>query len=667
MVPQKSSQMLLAYVITSILMSGCTIGAQITTSGSIEKEKEDLAAETSENTPAEKQTNSSESKNPKKLKDPVHPETTKKSESDPEVVTDVQAPPRTPTVPIIGGGGIISSSNITDQSLRLTWAPATDLGAETLTYRVCLLEGTRDLSDPAHMSTECSTSGWVSDFSANTEVVVDSLKANQDYTANVLVKNQSDLVATYLTKLVHTSTDATPPIPGGNGLITFGNITQHTAEIAWQAASDSETQSSDLQYKVCMVQVATFSDPATANAACNFQTRWSKDLLTMKLNGLVPGKSFRLNILVKDLLGNTSIYQEAEVIALAADASDYFVASDLAITTDNGAPGLNNGDIVSFDANGITISNLIFGTNAFSTLPAAVSAIGIGTGRITLGAGTFTLTSQLVVNGNISLSGLGSDTSVIVLGFATTDTGNGRGAILVPNLKILTISNLALNGSNYNIYAGIRSVGTLYAYNLKVHDMIYPGYMGIGLQISAGVAEVVNCLFERIGRVYVYNYGTATRLIKWNRFIGRGEGNFISNAVEIGAASLAQVDENYFDQHLGVATVDGSGSTGIFAYSYLGATTNVTAKRNEFKNTAEALVVWDGPVTVSFTDNSLENVDGVYSALAATVDATNNWWGHASGPSHASNPNGSGAYISGPQSAGVDFDPWQRVKQNFGN
>jgi hypothetical protein len=46
---------------------------------------------------------------------------------------------------------------------------------------------------------------------------------------------------------------------------------------------------------------------------------------------------------------------------------------------------------------------------------------------------------------------------------------------------------------------------------------------------------------------------------------------------------------------------------------------------------------------------------GVLKDGEATVDATYNWWGHASGPFHPSdNPDG----IGNPVSNGVDFDPW---------
>ena len=46
----------------------------------------------------------------------------------------------------------------------------------------------------------------------------------------------------------------------------------------------------------------------------------------------------------------------------------------------------------------------------------------------------------------------------------------------------------------------------------------------------------------------------------------------------------------------------------------------------------------------------VENVSG----LEVTIDATLNWWGLASGPTHATNPGGTGDAVSDD----VDFDPW---------
>ncbi len=59
--------------------------------------------------------------------------------------------------------------------------------------------------------------------------------------------------------------------------------------------------------------------------------------------------------------------------------------------------------------------------------------------------------------------------------------------------------------------------------------------------------------------------------------------------------------------------------------------------------------------TISFNDIS-GNTMGMKATdnQGTTVDATSNWWGHASGPTHASNPGGTGNSVSD----SVDYSPW---------
>ena len=56
----------------------------------------------------------------------------------------------------------------------------------------------------------------------------------------------------------------------------------------------------------------------------------------------------------------------------------------------------------------------------------------------------------------------------------------------------------------------------------------------------------------------------------------------------------------------------------------------------------------------NISGNSGSGGYGVYSEGGALVDAECNWWGDATGPTHASNPGGTGDEVSN----NVDFDPW---------
>ena len=45
---------------------------------------------------------------------------------------------------------------------------------------------------------------------------------------------------------------------------------------------------------------------------------------------------------------------------------------------------------------------------------------------------------------------------------------------------------------------------------------------------------------------------------------------------------------------------------------------------------------------------------GAYNNSSNTINVENNWWGAASGPTHSSNPSGTGDSVSDY----LDFDPW---------
>ena len=79
---------------------------------------------------------------------------------------------------------------------------------------------------------------------------------------------------------------------------------------------------------------------------------------------------------------------------------------------------------------------------------------------------------------------------------------------------------------------------------------------------------------------------------------------------------------------------------------------NIAINTNDiYTNTLDTSAWWGTPKNHGVWNGTAEaNQEGG----AKTVDAENNWWGNASGPTHTSNPGGSGDAVSN----NVDFDPW---------
>ncbi len=99
---------------------------------------------------------------------------------------------------------------------------------------------------------------------------------------------------------------------------------------------------------------------------------------------------------------------------------------------------------------------------------------------------------------------------------------------------------------------------------------------------------------------------------------------------------------------------DVSGSVGIFAYSE-GGPLAVSAGNNEVANWDAGLAAYGGATTLTANLNSVtSNVSAGYDNLSGVAqDATNNWWGSATGPS-GDGPGTGDAVIGG----NVNFTPW---------
>ena len=94
----------------------------------------------------------------------------------------------------------------------------------------------------------------------------------------------------------------------------------------------------------------------------------------------------------------------------------------------------------------------------------------------------------------------------------------------------------------------------------------------------------------------------------------------------------------------GVAIIGHAGSSAI-------KMTGVTISNND----NAGIYICGGSTLEAHLNNIVDNVEcGLLSDGGGIVDATHNWWGHAKGPLHLTNPLGRGNAVVGD----VDFEPW---------
>jgi hypothetical protein len=126
----------------------------------------------------------------------------------------------------------------------------------------------------------------------------------------------------------------------------------------------------------------------------------------------------------------------------------------------------------------------------------------------------------------------------------------------------------------------------------------------------------------------------------------------LADRVTTGDVYAASLERNEFSN---ISDYDGTNHGYGLAAS--GGAANIYVADNAFETVSigTALVSTD-VVDTKIIFNNFSCDTGVYAqgVTNGPVDATNNWWGDASGPTHAGNPGGTGSAVSD----NVDYDPW---------
>ncbi len=281
---------------------------------------------------------------------------------------------------------------------------------------------------------------------------------------------------------------------------------------------------------------------------------------------------------------------------------------------------------------------------------------------------------QIHITKDITISGDGCGSTVIMPTADTGTSGDARGWFLVdPGITFL-LFDVELDGSGYKIYQAIRHLGMGLIENVCFNEIKYdesgPYYSGVAIAAfgTVGPVDVVDCEFTEIGRIGVlyYGAGVAGSAFNGNTYMGKGDGDWLDYCLDISSGATVYVEDNVIADCTGVASVDGSTSAGIMVTTYYGSGTEATITGNDiFDCTTGIGVGYDGTdtSTVEAHDNNIVgNVYGV-SSTAPIVDATCNWWGDISGPTHTSNPGGTGDSVD----ENVTYLPWLTDAYPYGD
>lgn len=379
----------------------------------------------------------------------------------------------------------------------------------------------------------------------------------------------------------------------------------------------------------------------------------------------------------------------------------FYVDDSFLITSDTDPSGLSPGDTVTWQAGSgsahspSTVSGLTFGTNAFTSIQAAVDAAASTAEEndlILVGSGTFV--GRVTVNTSVTLQGnqVGVDAQSRTSAAESIVVGDLGATAFYVTANNVTIDGFTVQGAtNPNQFGFGILLGAGTSGHAVRNNIIQDNIVGIGLGSDnttiSGNLIVNNNVSGPAGGTGIYSDefvagGALTNVTITNNTIS---GN-VNAGVVIGpsnsslAASNITISSNIMNEN-GTAVVLINTQNSTITLNEITASTgagiNLAGGNNGIAITnniiadgeAQGILINNTPffptaananVTInnnSITGNAGAGLEVAPGAYSGTLNAEDNWWGSASGPTNPGNPGGTGQAIIG---ANIDFLPFLR-------
>ncbi len=300
------------------------------------------------------------------------------------------------------------------------------------------------------------------------------------------------------------------------------------------------------------------------------------------------------------------------------------------------------------------------------TLQAAVEHADL-VDNINIGLGTILIPSQVRIDKNLTITGMGSASTTLAAAYAPTG-GNYTDTIsliYVDTGVTAIIKNLGVDGTGFAVPYAIQSRGDNFTVqDCSVSNIVGSTYDGRGIVFLTGTGLVKDCTLSNIHRIGVHVRGgilpsAPVVAVDGLTYTGKGAGDWLDYGVEFGGGGQGTATNCVINNCQGIATVDGSTSASILVTDFYGNGTSAEITDSDLTGNTSAVVVgYDAPdmsqCIISGCDFSGSTDLGV-SSTGVEVNALGNWWGAPSGPLHpTTNPSGMGVGVSD----NVLYDPW---------
>ena len=208
--------------------------------------------------------------------------------------------------------------------------------------------------------------------------------------------------------------------------------------------------------------------------------------------------------------------------------------------------------------------------------------------------------AQIVIPHNLTIEGAGQDLTVLQASFNTVNSGDDKGWFLVPDGVEFNLNGLTLDGNGFEIFQGIRTRGSGDIDDVKFLNITSQDvgggqpYSGLGVVVfgPASDVDITNSTFENIGRVGALYFGSGvTGTFQGNTYTGKGAGDHLDYALDIGDGATVQVIGNTVTNNRGVASSDGSTSAAFLVTTFSGPGTSATFEGNTTDNNTTGFAV----------------------------------------------------------------------------